>query len=66
MSQPYKISLEELELQDQKIKLDSITQETHEALFEMQEMTGRSYEKEENVLADLTLEMNLNLRHVER
>ena len=66
MRQPYKISLEALELQDHKIKLDSITQETHEALFAMEEMTSRSYEKDENVLADLTLEMNLNLRQIER
>ena len=66
MRLPYKISLEDLELQDHKIKLDSLTQETHEALFEMEEMTGRSYEKDDHVLADLTLELNLNLRHIER
>ena len=61
MRLPHKLSLSELSLQDYKIKLDSITEEKHEALFKMEEMSSRSYEKDRNVITDFTLEMNLNL-----
>ena len=60
MRLPHKISLTEVQLQDQKIELDSITEEVNEALFKMEEMTSHSYEKDDIVITDFTLEMNMN------
>ena len=49
-----------------KIELDSITEEQHEALFSMEEMSNYSYEKDEIVIADFTLEMNMNRQQIKR
>ena len=61
MRLPHKLSLTELSVQDMQINLNDLTEETFEALFNMEEMSSHSYEKDEQVIMDFTLEMNLNV-----
>ena len=53
----YQVGLTEIYLQDLQIDLDSITEE-NEVLYKVEKMSTRSYEKDENVVMTIAVEMN--------
>ena len=57
---PFRISKTDLMLQDESIDLDSITEIEDDTLFTIDPIPKRSFEKEEHVQTDITIEMNLN------
>ena len=57
---PFEVRTTKLLLQDEVINLDEITELEDETVFHLEQMPQRSYEKDEDVQLDITVEMNLN------
>ena len=66
MSLPFRISKTHLELQDYHIDLDSLTKHESETPFKLEQHGSETYEKETDVMMDITIEMNKDLKRVLR
>ena len=60
MTLPYKLSTSEVWLQDQQIDMDILTEDSHDALFELKKLNQRSYERDNHAIMSLNIEMNLD------
>ena len=66
MSNPIRLSSTQLFLQDGTINLDDLTELDDASIFSLESMPVLPYEKDYNAQADVTIEVNPNLRVVAR
>ena len=57
---PFRVTQTLLSLQDEVINLDDLTELADDTIFQLEEMTVRSYEKDLHTQMDITVEMNLS------
>ena len=63
---PYRVSRFELELQDKPVNLDDLTVLYDKTAFKLEKLANKTYEKDELVVMDVTIEMNLDLGLIQR
>ena len=57
---PYRISRQNVILQDEPIDLDDLTEYNNNNLFQLEKLPNKSYDQDDRVQMDITIEMNLN------
>ena len=62
----YKFTMTEVSLQDMVVNLDDLTKIKNDGIFQIEKVQTRTYEKNYDVQMDITVEMNLSVKNVER
>ena len=63
---PYSIVRTELELQDEYINLDEITKIENSSVFSIKELPSRPYNFDDDVVQNISIEMDLDLIRISR
>ena len=63
---PYKLTQTDLELQDLLLDLDQLTVMKDKTVFELEPMAPRPWGFDQNVLQNISIEMNLDLKYLSR
>lgn len=63
---PYKVTKTDLELQDLLLDLDQLTAMKDKTVFELEAMPSRPWGFDQNVIQNISIEMNLDLKYLGR